>query len=109
MKFIMATAPVRRGIIHGGDWGMSTFRVSEDSRAPMFALDEEHRAILDQADRFAHKELYPLSERMDREEWWPEEAFARIGDNGFFGVTIPEEYGGSGLNLLAAGLVLQGF
>ena len=57
------------------------------------------RPILDQADRFARKELYPLSERMDREEWWPDEAFRMIGDNGFFGATIPEEYGGAGLDL----------
>ena len=83
--------------------------LSGDNRASMFALDEEQQAILDQADRFAHKELYPLSERMDREEWWPDEAFRIIGDNGFFGATIPEEYGGAGLDLLAAGLVLQGF
>src|ERR1700730_18780673 len=76
----------------GGGQGMSASRVSGDNRAPMFALDEEHQAILDQADRFAHKELYPLSERMDREEWWPEEAFAKIGDNGFFGGPIPQEY-----------------
>jgi isovaleryl-CoA dehydrogenase len=46
---------------------------------------------------------------MDREEWWPDKAFRVIGDNGFFGATIPEEYGGAGLDLLAAGLVLQGF
>ncbi len=31
----------------------------------------------------------------------------RIGDNGFFGATIPEDYGGAGLDLLAAGLVLR--
>src|SRR6202045_2319664 len=83
--------------------------LSGDNRASMFAVEKDQKAILDQADRFAHKELYPLSERMDREEWWPDEAFRMIGDNGFFGATIPEEYGGSGLNLLAAGLVLQGF
>ena len=83
--------------------------LSGDNRASMFALDEQQQTILDQADRFAHKELYPLSERMDREEWWPDEAFRLIGDNGFFGATIPEEYGGAGLDLLAAGLVLQGF
>src|ERR1700758_3698353 len=83
--------------------------LSGDNRASMFALDEEQQAVLDQADRFARKELYPLSERMDREEWWPDEAFRVIGDNGFFGATIPEEYGGAGLDLLAAGLVLQGF
>src|SRR5205823_13007785 len=46
---------------------------------------------------------------MDRDEWWQEAAYPKNGDNGFFGVTIPEEYGGSGQDLLAAGLVLQGF
>src|ERR1700722_14512628 len=83
--------------------------LSGDNRASIFALDEEQQAVLDQADRFARKELYPLSERMDREEWWPDEAFRVIGDNGFFGATLPEEYGGAGMDLLAAGLVLQGF
>src|ERR1700726_5305284 len=83
--------------------------LSGDNRASMFALDEEQQAILDHADRFAHKQLYPLSERMDREEWWPDEAFRMIGDNGFFGATIPEEYGRPGLHLGPAGLVLQGF
>src|ERR1700732_2707744 len=91
------------------DMGETPVRLSGDNRAPTFGLDEEQQAILDQADRFAQKELYPLSERMDRDEWWPEAAFPKIGDNGFLGVTIPEEYGGSGQDLLVAGLVLQGF
>ncbi|BCH33340.1 isovaleryl-CoA dehydrogenase [Mesorhizobium sp. L-8-10] len=78
------------------------------NRASAFDLDEDQRNILDQADRFARNELYPLSERMDAEEWWPEDAFAKIGDNGLFGVSIPEKYGGAGLDLMAAGLVLQG-
>src|SRR5689334_11021471 len=89
--------------------GTSHATSSGDNRVSMFALDDEQQAILDQADRFAHKELYPLSVRMDREEWWPDTAFPKIGENGFFGATIPEEYGGAGLDLLAAGLVLQGF
>src|ERR1700738_1657419 len=95
----------------GGNQRMTTSQaiLSGDNRASNFALNEEQQAVLDQADRFARKELYPLSARMDREEWWPDEAFRVIGDNGFFGATIPEEYGGAGLDLLAAGLVLQGF
>jgi isovaleryl-CoA dehydrogenase len=76
---------------------------------PAFDLSEDQAAILDQADRFARGELYGLSERMDNEEWWPEDAFAKIGDAGFFGVTVPEEYGGVGLDMLSAGVVLQGF
>lgn len=74
-----------------------------------FSLDEEQGAILDQADRFARAELHPLSQRMDDEEWWPADAFRQIGASGFLGATIPEQYGGAGLDLLGAGLVLQGF
>jgi isovaleryl-CoA dehydrogenase len=73
-----------------------------------FDLDAEQQMILDNADRFARNELHPLSERMDNEEWWPDGVFPKIGDNGLFGITIPEEYGGAGLDLVAAGLVLQG-
>jgi isovaleryl-CoA dehydrogenase len=73
-----------------------------------FDLDADQQMILDNADRFARNELYPLSERMDNEEWWPGEAFRKIGENGLFGITIPEAYGGAGLDLVAAGLVLQG-
>ncbi|MBT9292896.1 acyl-CoA dehydrogenase family protein [Prosthecodimorpha staleyi] len=79
------------------------------NQAMAFDLDEDQRAILDQADRFGRNELYPLCRRMDDEEWWPEEAFPKLGAAGFFGATIPEQYGGAGLDLLAAGLVLQGF
>lgn len=80
-----------------------------DNRPLAFELDADQVAILDQADRFGRNELYPLAERMDAEEWWPDEAFPKIGDAGLFGVTIPEQYGGAGLDLVAAGLVLQGF
>jgi isovaleryl-CoA dehydrogenase len=90
---------------------MTTFQASAgDSTRPMtFGLNEEQEAILQQADRFARNELYPLAQRMDEDEWWPQDAFAKLGENGFFGATIPEEYGGAGMDLLSAGLVLQGF
>lgn len=74
-----------------------------------FDLNGEQNAILDHADRFARNELYGLSERMDNEEWWPSDAFARVGENGFLGATIPEQYGGAGLDLVSAGLIVQGF
>ena len=79
-----------------------------NGEASLFELDSEQQMILDNADRFARNELYGLSERMDNEEWWPDDAFPKIGENGLFGITVPEEYGGAGLDLMAAGLVLQG-
>jgi hypothetical protein len=82
--------------------GMSHANLSGDNRPSLFGLDAEQQAILDQADRFAQKELYPLSARIDLEEWWPDAAFPRIGDNSLLGATI-EEYGQAGLDLLASG------
>jgi isovaleryl-CoA dehydrogenase len=83
---------------------------SDTSNAALpFTLDSDRQSVLDQADRFAQKELYPLSVRMDNEEWWPDEAFPKIAASGFLGVTIPEEFGGAGLDLLTAGLVAQAF
>ena len=72
-------------------------------------LSAEERGVLDAADRYARERLYPLSKRMDDEEWWPEGVFADIGTNGFMGVTAPSQYGGAGMDLFASGLVAQAF
>ena len=72
-------------------------------------LSNDEQAMLDDADRFAKQELYPLSPRMDNEEWWPEDVFGLIGKTGYFGITVPETYGGAGLDMFTSGLVLQAF
>lgn len=72
-------------------------------------LTNDEIEILGQADRFAQNELYPLAQRMDDEEWWPAEAFPKIGATGYFGVTAPEVYGGAGLDIFTSGLILQAF
>jgi isovaleryl-CoA dehydrogenase len=72
-------------------------------------LSDDEMQVLDQADRFARAELYPLSKRMDDEEWWPPEAFPKIGANGYFGIPLPQEYGGAGMDMFTSGLVTQAF
>lgn len=83
--------------------------VSHVGVASTFELDGDRMAVLDNADRFGRNELFPLSARMDNEEWWPVEAMPKIGAAGFLGATIDPEYGGAGMDLLSAGLVVQGF
>jgi isovaleryl-CoA dehydrogenase len=72
-------------------------------------LSADEEEVLARADHFARQELYPLAPRMDNEEWWPASAFPAIGANGYFGIPVPEAYGGVGLDLFACGLVLQAF
>ncbi len=74
-----------------------------------FDLNAEDRLILDEADRFAREKLYPLSRRMDDEEWWPDDLFPMLGQHGQLGLTIPTEYGGQGMGLFQAGLVGQAY
>jgi isovaleryl-CoA dehydrogenase len=72
-------------------------------------LSRSEREILDEADRFARRVFYPLARRMDEEEWWPEDVFAEIGEAGYFGITAPEIFGGAGLDMFTAGVILQAF
>jgi isovaleryl-CoA dehydrogenase len=69
----------------------------------------ERQAILDQADRLARAELYGLAARMDAEEWWPDEAFRKLGRLGYLGLTAPEAFGGAGADIFTSGLVAQAF
>ena len=91
---------------------MSSTAATKQSSMPMdaqhnFGLTSDQQLMLDEADRFSRQELYPLARRMDDEEWWPEDIFAQIGEQGYFGLTVPEEFGGAGLDYFTSGLVSQ--
>lgn len=74
-----------------------------------FSLNSEQRQLFDHIDKFAKAELLPLAEKMDNEEWWPSDVMRKVGELGFLGVTVPEQYGGCGMTMLDAGLILQAF
>jgi len=72
-------------------------------------LGQQHIAVLDQADKFARRELLPLLPKMDDEEWWPPHLFKLLGDNGYIGVTAPSDLGGAEMDFFSQGLVTQAF
>ena len=74
-----------------------------------FGLTPDQQELIDMADRFARQEMFPLAAKMDDEEWWPEQVFSKFAEGGFLGVTLPTRYGGAGMSLLNAGLILQAF
>jgi alkylation response protein AidB-like acyl-CoA dehydrogenase len=64
-------------------------------------LTEEHKMIRDMARDFAQKEIAPIAARIDEEATFPAETVKKMGELGFMGIEIPEEYGGTGLDSLS--------
>ncbi len=63
--------------------------------------------IQDSAREFAERSLKPNAAAWDRDESFPAEAIAEAAENGFLGLTVPEEHGGAGLGNLHAVILLE--
>ena len=72
-----------------------------------FGLGSEEASLQEASRRFVRREVAPLADRMDREDYFPRELFGKLGNSGFLGITLPEEYGGLGLSYLAQVVVLE--
>ncbi len=72
-----------------------------------YGFDGDYQAIYDMVDRYGRKELYPLSEEMDREDWFPIEEYRKMASLGILGVTVPEKFGGAGMDEIAQCLVAE--
>ena len=71
-------------------------------------MTEERIMIRDMARRFANEEVTPVANRLDPEKGdIPRELIAKMADLGFFGILIPEEYGGLGLGAFEYCLVAE--
>ena len=64
-------------------------------------LTEEHRMIRDMARDFAQKEIAPIAAQLDEEARFPVETVKKMGELGFMGIEIPEEYGGTGMDTVS--------
>src|SRR4249919_25337 len=66
-----------------------------------FALGEDVDALRETVSRFSAGEIAPRADEIDRENTFPRDLWPRLGELGVLGVTVAEEYGGSGLGYLA--------
>ncbi|MBB5808735.1 alkylation response protein AidB-like acyl-CoA dehydrogenase [Saccharothrix ecbatanensis] len=70
-------------------------------------IPDEHRQLKDLAHRFTEEQIVPHATRWDRDEAIDRDLVPALGEVGFLGLGIPEEYGGSGGDSLAYCLVLE--
>src|ERR1043165_9773068 len=73
----------------------------------VFSLSEEHKMIRDAAHDFAQNEIVPVAAEIDESGEFPQETIRKMGEMGFMGIEIPEEYGGAGMDTLAYVLALE--
>src|SRR5690606_29679171 len=70
-------------------------------------LTEDERAVRDAAHTYCQERLLPRVTEAFRKEVTDPAIFREMGDLGLLGVTIPEAYGGAGLNYVCYGLVAR--
>jgi alkylation response protein AidB-like acyl-CoA dehydrogenase len=72
-----------------------------------FDLGEDQKLMAEAAREFAEKKLMPIAEKMDEEEAVPPEIYQELGELGYFGMLLPEEFGGLGLDTLSCVCALE--
>ena len=72
-----------------------------------FTLNEEQDAFRAAVRGFAEKSLAPRVEELERTETFPMDLFRELGRLGYLGVGYPEEFGGSGGDMLMRCLLIE--
>jgi glutaryl-CoA dehydrogenase len=70
-------------------------------------LTEEHKLIRETVRSWVKKELSPVIEEYAQRAEFPKQLLQGLADLGAFGPTIPEHYGGAGLDYIAYGIMMQ--
>ena len=70
-------------------------------------LNDEHQMIRDALRTFSQERLAPNAARWDKEHHFPKEELKELAALGAFGVAVPEEQGGAGLDYVSLALVLE--
>ncbi len=72
-----------------------------------FLLNEEQRMVQEQTRRFAENEIRPIMEDDEKEHRFRPEIVKQMGDLGFFGCCLPEEFGGNGMGYMESVLMTE--
>ena len=70
-------------------------------------MTDEQKAIVEMVHQFVDEQVLPIAEEHDHEDKFPDGVVEQMKELGLFGVTIPEEYGGMGLDLATYALIVE--
>jgi alkylation response protein AidB-like acyl-CoA dehydrogenase len=74
---------------------------------PYTEKTDEQKDITEMIRKFVDEQVIPVAEKHDHEDSFPDEVVEQMKELGLFGVTIPEEYGGMGLDLTTYAMIVE--
>jgi alkylation response protein AidB-like acyl-CoA dehydrogenase len=74
---------------------------------PFYEKTDEQKAILEMVRQFVDEQILPQAGHYDHEDEFPEPIVEQMKELGLFGTTIPEEYGGMGLDLTTYAMIVE--
>jgi alkylation response protein AidB-like acyl-CoA dehydrogenase len=78
-----------------------------ETSAAFYEKTDEQKAITEMVRQFVDEQILPNAEHFDHEDEFPEDIVNQMKELGLFGVTIPEEYGGMGLDLTTYAMIVE--
>ncbi len=70
-------------------------------------LDAHYKEIQDMMKKFSDAEVAPIAMEIDHKGEMPKELIRKLGENGFLGSYVPEEYGGAGMDYMSYALLIE--
>ncbi len=77
------------------------------AESELFPLTKEHQMIRLAARDFARNEIAPIAAEFDESGDFPQQTIQKMGQMGFMGIDVPEEYGGAGMDTMSYVLALE--
>ena len=71
-----------------------------------FDLGEDVNALREMVHRWAQERVKPMAAQIDRDNVFPAELWREMGELGLLGLTVDEEFGGTGMSYLEFWLLL---
>ncbi len=72
-----------------------------------FELSEDQRLVRETVRQFAAELVSPLARKVDHEHYFPAELIPKLGELGFLGINVPEQYGGANLDYVSYALIIE--
>jgi butyryl-CoA dehydrogenase len=72
-----------------------------------FSLTDEQKFFQEIVREFCDKEIKPIASKIDKEEYFPKDLYKKMGKIGLMGMTVPQKYGGAGIDRISYMIALE--